>query len=101
MGIKTEAQGNSKEMVLANSGQNRNPKNFSEITKHERLKSLFSDLIDVMDIAMWELDLNYRVITSNKKAKEIYGEDIIGKFCYDVSAKRDEDLQRLPSKDGL
>jgi two-component system, cell cycle sensor histidine kinase and response regulator CckA len=98
MGIKTEAQGNSKEMVLANSDKTEIPKNFSEITKHERLKSLFSDLIDVMDIAMWELDLNYRVITSNKKAKEIYGEDIIGKFCYDVSANRDEICKDCPAK---
>jgi two-component system, cell cycle sensor histidine kinase and response regulator CckA len=59
---------------------------------------LFSDLIDVMDIAMWELDLNYRVITSNKKAKEIYGEDIIGKFCYYVSAKRDKICSDCPAK---
>jgi two-component system, cell cycle sensor histidine kinase and response regulator CckA len=98
MGIKTEAEGPSKEMVLANSGKTETTKNFSEITKQERLKSLFSDLIDVMDIAMWELDLNYRVITSNKKAKEIYGDDIIGRFCYEVSSKKDEICNDCPAK---
>jgi two-component system, cell cycle sensor histidine kinase and response regulator CckA len=98
MGIKTEAEGNSAEMVLANSGKTEITTNFSEIKKHERLTSLFSDLIDVMDIAMWELDLNYRVISSNKKAKEIYGEDITGKFCFHVSANKDEICNDCPAK---
>ena len=46
------------------------------------LGDVFLDLINVMDIAMWELDMDYRVVSSNKKAKEIYGEEVIGNFCY-------------------
>jgi two-component system, cell cycle sensor histidine kinase and response regulator CckA len=85
-------------MVLTNSGKTETTEKFSEITKHERLNLLFSDLIDVMDIAMWELDLNYRVITANKKAKEIYGNDVIGKFCYYASADRNEICNDCPAK---
>ena len=46
-----------------------------------RLAGTFSDLIDVMDIAMWQLDLDYRVVGYNQKAKEIYGEQAWGIFA--------------------
>ncbi len=53
------------------------------------LAGTFSDLIDGMDIAMWQLDCNYKVVGYNKKAKQIYGEDALGDFCYYAAAKRD------------
>ena len=62
------------------------------------LAKTFSDLIDVMDIAMWHLDLDYRVVGFNKKAKEIYGENALGDFCYSVAAKRDEVCEICPAK---
>jgi len=83
---------------FTNSGQTENTENFPEITRHERLNLLFPDLIDVMDIAMWELDLNYRVVASNKKAKKIYGDHVIGKFCYYAAADRDKICPRCPAK---
>ncbi len=54
-----------------------------------RMKRTFAALIDEMDIAMWELDLDYRVLAFNRKAREIYGEKAQGNFCYNAAAGRD------------
>ncbi|MCG6892866.1 MAG: PAS domain S-box protein [Desulfobacteraceae bacterium] len=62
------------------------------------LAETFSDLIDVMDIAMWQLDRDYRVVGYNKKAKEIYGPDALGEFCYRAAAKRDTRCNNCPAK---
>jgi len=62
------------------------------------LAATFSDLIDVMDIAMWQLDLDYRVVGYNKKAKEIYGEKALGDFCYHAAAKRDSICEVCPAR---
>ncbi len=51
-----------------------------------RLVKVFADLIDVMDIAMWELDLEYRVVAYNRKARQIYGEKALGDYCYHAAA---------------
>jgi PAS domain S-box-containing protein len=58
----------------------------------------FGDLIDVMDIAVWELDLNYRVIAFNQKARKIYGKNAKGKFCYSVAAGRNSVCPDCPAK---
>ena len=57
-----------------------------ETRPSSRLSATLTELIDVMDIAMWELDCEYRVIGFNRKAKEIYGESALGKFCYQAAA---------------
>ncbi len=62
------------------------------------LAETFSDLIDVMDIAMWQLDLDYRVVGYNQKAKAIYGEKALGDFCYHAAARRDEICETCPAK---
>jgi two-component system, cell cycle sensor histidine kinase and response regulator CckA len=62
------------------------------------LAGTFSNLIDVMDIAMWQLDLDYRVVGFNKKAKEIYGEHALGDFCYHAAAKRDTVCDICPAR---
>lgn len=98
MGIKTESEKPARKMISINSGQAQPTENFYKITQHERLNRLFPGLIDVMDIAMWELDLNYTVVASNKKAKKIYGEDAVGKFCYYAAAKRDKICRKCPAK---
>ena len=59
---------------------------FSDPNYKSRISRVFADTIDVMDIAMWELDLNYRVLSTNRKAREIYGEKAIGDFCYHAAA---------------
>jgi two-component system, cell cycle sensor histidine kinase and response regulator CckA len=98
MGIKTESEKPSK-TIFTGSGKPEITEQFPGIkTGHERLKLLLSDLIDVMDIAMWELDLNYRVVASNKKAKKMYGEDIIGSYCYYTAAKRDKICSKCPAE---
>lgn len=64
-----------------------------------RLAGTFSDLIDVMDIAMWQLDQDYRVVGFNKKAREIYGEQALGDFCYHAAAGRDAVCEVCPARD--
>lgn len=59
---------------------------------------MFSDLIDVMDIAVWELDMNYRVVAINKRAEKIYGDDVIGKFCYYAADRRDKTCPDCPAE---
>ncbi len=45
-----------------------------------------ANIVDSLDIAIWELDSNYRVLKYNRKAEEIYGENVIGDFCYHAAA---------------
>ena len=66
--------------------------------EEKSLAKTFSNLIDVMDIAMWQLDLDYRVVGFNKKAKEIYGEHALGNFCYFTAAKRDTVCDVCPAR---
>lgn len=69
-----------------------------ETTGGSFLAGTFSDLIDVMDIAMWQLDTNYQVVGFNKKAQQIYGEDALGDFCYHAAAKRDSVCEICPAR---
>ncbi len=64
-----------------------------------RLAGTFSELIDVMDIAMWQLDRDYRVVGYNQKAKEIYGEEALGDFCYHAAARLDEVCSVCPARE--
>jgi two-component system, cell cycle sensor histidine kinase and response regulator CckA len=63
-----------------------------------RLGSTLAELIDVMDIAMWELDRSFRVVGYNRKAKEVYGEAVLGMFCYQVAAGIDVVCDDCPAK---
>ena len=68
------------------------------------LPGTLSDLIDIMDIAMWQLDLDYRVVGFNKKAKDIYGAEALGDYCYHAAAKLDSVCEVCPARmvyDGL
>lgn len=62
------------------------------------LTMAFSEMMDVMGIAAWEFDLNYRVIKYNKKAKEIYGDNILGQYCYFAAAKRNSVCPDCPAQ---
>jgi two-component system cell cycle sensor histidine kinase/response regulator CckA len=62
------------------------------------LGDTFCGIIDVMDIAMWELDLNYRVVHCNQKARQIYGDDIIGRACYEIADGRTTVCSRCPAQ---
>jgi PAS domain S-box-containing protein len=63
-----------------------------------RLGDVLNDVIDVMDIAMWELDLNYRVVSCNRKARQIYGAGAKGNFCYNAAAGRDTVCPKCPAE---
>ncbi len=66
--------------------------------ENSELSRVFTDLIEVMDIALWELDLEYRVVALNRKAKEIYGEDVVGDFCYHAAAGLDTVCPGCPAE---
>jgi len=63
-----------------------------------RLETTLAELNDVMDIAMWELDRDYRVVGYNRKAKEIYGEAALGMFCYQAAAGIDGVCEDCPAR---
>lgn len=63
-----------------------------------RLGKDFPDLLNMMDVAVWELDLDYRIVACNDKAKRLFGEDIIGQFCYSVAADPDAVCADCPIK---
>ncbi len=70
----------------------------NDVGSGQFLSGTFSDLIDVMDIAMWQLDTNYRVVGFNNKAKQVYGENALGDFCYHAAAKRDTVCDICPAR---
>lgn len=53
------------------------------------LGATLATLIDGMDIAMWEVDRDYRVVSHNRKARELYGDGVIGCRCHQVAADSD------------
>ena len=55
-------------------------------------------LMDAMDIALWHLDTEYRVVGLNRKAREIYGDDVIGEFCYECAARLQDVCPDCPAK---
>ncbi|MEJ2640220.1 MAG: ATP-binding protein [Desulfosarcinaceae bacterium] len=63
-----------------------------------RLSQLLKDTIDQLDIAIWELDLYYRIVASNQKARRIFGAGIEGRHCYKVCAKTEGVCLQCPVK---
>jgi PAS domain S-box-containing protein len=51
-----------------------------------------------MDIAMWELDMEYRVVGYNEKARKFYGDDILGHYCYQIAAESEQVCQQCPAE---
>lgn len=60
---------------------------FHERHKKRDLGQILIDLVDFMDIAIWELDRNYKLVSCNRKALEGYGENIVGKNCHSITIK--------------
>ncbi len=79
-----------------------NPENNRPISsdgaRSSRLGATLTELIDVMDIALWELDLEYRVVGYNEKARRIYGDHISGKYCYRIVDNDDHICDQCPAK---
>lgn len=71
---------------------------YSCTSNKNHLIDTLSNLIDVMDIAMWELDIEYRVVGYNEKARKIYGEEILGHYCYQIAAKGEQVCQQCPAE---
>ena len=62
------------------------------------IDEIIPDVFDTIDIAMAQIDLNYRVVKFNRKATEIYGEDALGDFCYHMAAKCDAVCDDCPAR---
>lgn len=72
-------------------------------TFHERysqgnLGRVLTELVDFMDIAVWELDCSYKIISCNHKALETYGEDIVGKNCHSITQNSNSACAECPVK---
>ncbi len=59
------------------------------------------DLLNTLDVAVWELDTEYRVLSYNRKAREIYGEDVIGDYCYHAAAGLNRICNNCPAREVL
>ena len=70
----------------------------SNIAQSGRLGTTLAELIDVMDIALWELDLEYRVVGYNEKARQIYGDHILGSYCFRIADDIDRICDNCPAQ---
>ncbi|MCK5539756.1 MAG: PAS domain-containing protein [Deltaproteobacteria bacterium] len=57
-----------------------------------------ADIVDSLDIAIWELDTNYRILKDNRKTREIYGEGVVRDFCYHAAAGRNDVCPDCPAQ---
>ncbi len=93
---KTEIKGSSSQDIF--SGAAENNKAADQKCGEDIPVNTFFDLIEMMDIALWQLDTQYRVVWSNKKAERLYGTNLIGDFCYHAAAKKDEVCGICPAR---
>jgi two-component system cell cycle sensor histidine kinase/response regulator CckA len=80
------------------SSKEKNRPTSSDVTRSRRIGTTLAQLVDVMDIAMWVLDLGYRVVEHNEKARQIYGDHILGEYCYRIADKNDRICDNCPAK---
>ncbi len=71
------------------------------MTSPSDIQSPLLEIIDCLGIAVWELDLDLRVRKYNHQAREIYGEEVVGKFCYQVAANRNSICPDCPAREVL
>ena len=62
------------------------------------LGKVLTELVDYMDIAIWELDDAFTIVSCNHKALSVYGHDIIGKYCYLVATCSRTSCPDCPAK---
>ena len=67
------------------------------ISSKNEIVTMFESMSDVASAQ----DMNMKIIFANKLAKEIYGEDIIGKFCYKVYACEENYCENCPALDSI
>lgn len=63
------------------------PSVFNAAEDTTNLGSVLAEIVDFMDIAIWKIDLSYRIVACNHKALQTYGDDIVGKHCHTVILK--------------
>jgi two-component system cell cycle sensor histidine kinase/response regulator CckA len=49
---------------------------------------VFLRLIDDLEIAVWIIDPDYRIVGINARAARLYGEDLVGRSCYKAAGTR-------------
>ncbi len=65
---------------------------------NRNLGAVLANLVDFMDISVWELDCSYRIVAANHKGLAVYGADIIGKRCHEVTQQSDAICVNCPVK---
>ncbi len=63
------------------------------ISSKNEVETIFKSISDVASAQ----DMDMRIIFTNELAKEIYGEDIVGNFCYQVYEGRNEICEDCPA----
>lgn len=63
---------------------------------HQNLGKVLTELVDFMDVAIWELDTSFRIKSCNQKALATYGEDIIGRPCHSITIGSDSPCSNCP-----
>jgi PAS domain S-box-containing protein len=73
----------------------------NSLAKEERnkLADAIFHVIDRMDIAMVQIDLDYRIVNYNRKALDIYGDIQLGDFCYHMAGKRNTVCDVCPAEE--
>ena len=56
-------------------------------------------VVESMDIAMTQIDTDYRVLAFNRKAREIYGDIPLGDFCYHMASGGQVVCANCPAKE--
>jgi len=67
------------------------------ISSRNKIATMFESMSDVASAQ----DMNMKITFANKLAKEIYGEDIVGKFCYKVYACKEKCCENCPALDSI
>ncbi len=63
------------------------------ISSKNEVETIFKSISDVASAQ----DMDMRIIFTNELAKEIYGEDVVGNFCYQVYEGRNEICEDCPA----
>jgi len=63
------------------------------ISSKNEIETIFESISDIASAQ----DMDMKIIFTNQQAKEIYGEDVVGKFCYQVYEGRNEVCEDCPA----
>jgi PAS domain S-box-containing protein len=69
------------------------------LTNTQLEDSMFAEILATVGDGVSVLDRNFRVIYANATLKKMFGEDMVGKYCYEVYEQRTERCEGCPVYD--